>query len=275
MLRLKKALSKIKFCIGITRDINSFFKLLWNTKRFKWGLKSHNAIERYKNIVKIYKLTFKEKKLRVFLRTFTGDIAIFYEVFQNTVYELPDKCYKNAKTIVDLGANIGLATLYFHHQCPNVIIYSVEPEKSNFEILLKNLKSGTSNQNIIPLCAAIDSEDGEASIQCNGLLYNASIIKLNKNMPVVKTISMKTFFEKFNIESIDILKVDIEGTEKRLFEGDTDWLEKVRYLLIEFHSEIIKAFCIKVLTSKNFEIHLMKSESENNHVYRAARNNTK
>lgn len=271
MLRLKEAVSKTIFCIGITRSSNSFFKLLWNTKKFKWRQAvTSNTV--YNDIEETYKLTFKGKPFQVTLRTYSGDIAIFYEIFRNRVYQLPDECYKNANTIVDLGANTGLATLYFHHHCPNAFIYSVEPEESNFNMLLKNLKSGIIKQNIIPLHAAIDSEDGEASIQINVLRYNSSIIAADKNSAMVRTISMKTLCNRFSIERIDILKIDIEGTELRLFEGEINWLEKVKYLLIEFHSDVIKAFCMEILISKNFTMHKIKTANENSHLFWAVNN---
>ncbi len=271
MIRIKKAISKIMFCNSISRDSNSFFKLLWNTKKFKRRQAATSVIV-CNDVEETYNLKFKEKPFKVFLRTFSGDIAIFYEIFWNSVYQLPDECYKNTNTIVDLGANIGMATLYFRHQCPDAFIYSVEPEESNFKLLLKNLKSGILKQNIIPLQAAIDSEDGEASIQINGLLYNSSITAANKNYATIKTISMQTLCNRFNIERIDILKIDIEGTEKRLFEGDIDWLEKVKYLLIEFHSDVIKAFCMEILISKNFTVYLIKTANENSLLFRAVNN---
>lgn len=271
MLLLIKAINKILFCHSITRDSNSFFKLLWNTKKFKWRQAAVFNKANY-DVEGTYNLTFNQQPFQIYLRTFSGDIAIFYEIFWNKVYQLPDKCYKNANTIVDLGANTGLATLYFHHHCPNAFIYSVEPEESNFNMLLKNLKSGIIKQNIIPLHAATDSEDGEASIQINVLRYNSSIIAADKNSAMVRTISMKTLCNRFSIERIDILKIDIEGTELRLFEGEINWLEKVKYLLIEFHSDVIKAFCMEILISKNFTMHKIKTANENSHLFWAVNN---
>jgi FkbM family methyltransferase len=271
MLRLNKAINKFLFCYSITRDSNSFFKLLWNTKKFKWK-QAATSSKAYYNVEEKYNLAFNQQTFQVFLRTFSGDIAIFYEIFWNKVYQLPVECYKNANTIVDLGANIGLATLYFRHQCKNAFIYSVEPEESNFKMLLKNLKSGIIKKNIIPLHAAIDSKDGEASIQINGLLYNSTIIAANENSALVRTISMKTLCNRFNINRIDILKIDIEGTEKRLFEEDIDWLEKVKYLLIEFHSDAIKAFCIEILVSKSFMMHPIKTFNKNSRLFWAVNN---
>ncbi len=275
MLRLRQAVNKIRFCTNISGDSVTFLKLLMNTKRFKWRQKSVAAKRFYNDPEETYHFQLEQKTLTIFLRTFSGDIAIFYEIFWNKVYQLPEDWYKNAQTIVDLGANIGLATHYFRHHCPDAVIYSVEPEQSNYKLLLKNLHTGILQQNIIPLNAAIDAEDGEASIQVNGFLYNSSITVASQNSPMVKTISMKTLLNRFNMERIDILKIDIEGTEKRLFDGEIDWLDKVKYLLIEFHSAIIKSFCIETLVSKGFLIHPVKPGNGNCYLFRAVNNNIK
>ncbi len=275
ILRLRQAINKVLFCAGISGDSATFLKLLRNTKRFKWSQKAGASLKVNNDAEETYDLRLKQKAFKIYLRTFSGDIAIFYEIFWNKVYKLPGDSYRNVETIVDLGANVGLATLYFRHQYPDGVIYSVEPEPSNYELLLKNLNNEILHQNIVPMHAAIDAEDGEAAVHVNGLLYNATITAANNTGSVVKMISMKTLLNKFNIERIDLLKIDIEGTEQRLFEENTEWLDKVRHLLIEFHSELIKSFCTEVLVSKGFSIHPIKAGNGNSYLLRAVNENIK
>jgi FkbM family methyltransferase len=47
--------------------------------------------------------------------------------------------------------------------------------------------------------------------------------------------TIQQIIEMAGFESIDILKVDIEGAEVELFKGNTDWLSRVQWLAIEFH----------------------------------------
>ena len=171
-----------------------------------------------------------------------------------------------------MGANIGLASTYFRLTSPDAFIYAIEPEPSNFQLLLINLHAGIVNNNIIPLQAAIDLEDGEASIQANDMRYNSTIIQSTNNHDIVRTLSMRTLLKEFSIERIDILKIDIEGMEKRLFEGDITWLEQVRYILVEFHSEAIKVFCINVLLSKNYTVHPIKTGNQHSNLFWAEQN---
>lgn len=52
----------------------------------------------------------------------------------------------------------------------------------------------------------------------------------------IRAISINEIMLKYNIDHIDILKIDIEGSEKELFqEGFESWLSKTSLLIIELH----------------------------------------
>ena len=71
------AFRKFIFCYSITADLSSFVRLLINTKRYRYAKKPvvHSAIPLP------YHLRLNGKRKTIFLRTYTGDIEIFYEVF--------------------------------------------------------------------------------------------------------------------------------------------------------------------------------------------------
>jgi FkbM family methyltransferase len=189
------------------------------------------------------------------------------------VYQLPWDYTNTIKTIIDLGANTGLASFYFQHNFPGAKIYCIEPDPGNFNQLLQNLEPGITAGHIVPLKAAIDKTDGEASLIISQMRYNSSIapaMKGSENM--VRTISMKTLVKTNGLTRIDLLKIDIEGSEQRLFENDTDWLYAVKHIFIEFHSTQIKEFCIKVLLSKNFSLYPVANKTGNTLLYRALNN---
>ncbi|MEP6700783.1 MAG: FkbM family methyltransferase [Bacteroidota bacterium] len=271
--RLNQVIHKFFFCWQISSDPSTFLKLIWNSKKFRWNPQPAISKIAIDERAPAYNFQFNGKYRTVFLRTHSGDIAIFYEVFWNKVYELPAEIYKDAKTIVDLGANIGLATLYFRQVNEHARIFALEPEPGNFELLTGNLRTDIINQHVIAICAAIDSEDGEASVQLGEMSYNSMISRNSNRKPSVRTISMQTLLEEFSIERIDILKIDIEGSEKRLFEGETTWLERVNYILIEFHSEVIRDFCADVLQSRNYILHAIQTGNNRSNLFWAGKNN--
>src|SRR5689334_9097667 len=72
------------------------------------------------------------------------DTFTFYEVFLKRVYRAGLPLPQGA-TVVDCGANIGLASAYFALHTPNIRITAVEPEPTNFSLLERNLAGINAN----------------------------------------------------------------------------------------------------------------------------------
>lgn len=193
----------------------------------------------------------------IFLRNKTYDIHIFYQIFvkEDLQFEYKD----SVKTILDCGANIGLATLYYQKKFPQAKIISIEPEKRNYNLLIKNtegypnistLENGVYGSD----CGleVVDIGEGEASYRTMGV---------NENQKVLQTISCRSInslIDEFELNKVDILKMDIEGSEKEcLFSPKIEWLSKTRYFLVEIHENIypgLKKEILKIIppTSKIF-----------------------
>jgi len=56
-----------------------------------------------------------------------------------------------------------------------------------------------------------------------------------EDAPLVPGMTIHHIMEMAGFESIDVLKVDVEGAEVEIFKGNTDWLNRVGWLVIEFH----------------------------------------
>src|SRR5207302_1206777 len=89
----------------------------------------------------------------VWLRPSTSDVTVFEQVFVDRNYDVDafpqitalrgkyEELLSSGKTpvIIDCGANIGLAAVWFKHQFPRAAIVAIEPSPSNYRILLRNL----------------------------------------------------------------------------------------------------------------------------------------
>ncbi len=64
-------------------------------------------------------------------------MLVYREIFIKQHYEFLVK--KSPEVIIDAGANIGLASIYFANKYPKAKIIAIEPEKGNFAILKKNV----------------------------------------------------------------------------------------------------------------------------------------
>lgn len=174
------------------------------------------------------------------LRIDDSDIRVFKQIFVDNEYDslnLPEA----AKTIIDLGANIGLSALFFIKKFPNSHIVAVEPDAINFSIMEKNLEKFS--KSISFLQAAIWPTDGEVSLveedddhaSLGAWGYRTEASNGNSGLSV-KAVTIPTIMKQYGMDFVDILKVDIEGAEYELFEKNyEDWIDKVGLIIIETH----------------------------------------
>ena len=181
--------------------------------------------------------------LRVRLRT--SDIDAWIQVFEGREYEcLPTF---QPKTIIDAGANVGMATVYFANRYPEARIVAVEPETSNFCLLQKNVAP---YPNVTPIQAALWSENTLLSLIDPGLGkwgYRTSRIDAAMNdrtSQKVAAFTVEQIMSDYEFDSVDILKIDIEGAEKEVFENSSPWINRVRLLIVELH-EHLKPGCTR------------------------------
>ena len=171
------------------------------------------------------------------IRPGTTDLWTVMETFERKMYaplcSLPD-----AKVIIDLGANIGDSAVYFAKAYPNAKIIAVECDDCNFQVLLNNVKRYS---NVIPVKAAIWGNNKKLLIKSgqgeNSICVCAAGRECLANS--VKGLTMHDLIKTFGIEKIDILKIDIEGAEKNLFEHDCSWLSIVQTIGIELHDSSV------------------------------------
>ena len=174
------------------------------------------------------------------LRIDDSDIRVFKQIFVDNEYDslnLPE----TAKTIIDLGANIGLSALFFIKKFPTSRIVAVEPDAVNFSIMEKNLEKFS--KSISFLQAAIWPTDGEVSLveedddhaSLGAWGYRTEASNGNSGLSV-KAVAIPTIMKQYDMDFVDILKVDIEGAEYELFEKYyEDWIDKVGLIIIETH----------------------------------------
>lgn len=176
----------------------------------------------------------------ILLRKDTTDLETFDEIFVAEIYASVCKLQK-CDYIVDLGANIGLASLMFVMRYPKARIFALEPAEENFSLLQHNLSTGLKSGRIQAEQAAIWNSSTVLKIEhmTEGRFSGTRVADHSKDAAAdsVRAYAMPTLLERAGFPHIDLLKVDIEGAEVALLEGDTSWLEKVNLLAIEFHGD--------------------------------------
>lgn len=197
---------------------------------------------------------------RVCVRLGTSDVTTYRSVVLAEEYaaDLPF----TPRTIVDLGANIGLAAVWFAKRYPGARIVAVEPDRGNFALLEANTVALPQVQ---PACAAIWAEDRVVHMVDPGLgPWGLRVAEPTEAGPGVdvEAISMPTLMERFELERIDLLKIDVEGAERRLFDGDVAWLERVGAIAIELHDRF-EPGCSRAFyrVTESFDVELHRGEN--------------
>lgn len=126
-----------------------------------------------------------------------------------------ERCYdetfkhKEDLTVLDIGANIGLFALYIQSRAKSV--YCLEPTPSHFEILKENTKN---YNNIQPLNIALSPVDGD--IDFYTCFENSTMNSLDSRHGekiIVKGKKIGTLLNDLELNHVDFVKLDIEGSE--------------------------------------------------------------
>jgi FkbM family methyltransferase len=188
----------------------------------------------------------RELNRHVTIRPGTSDLRCLAKVFVDYEYVIPFET--NPRLIVDAGANIGLATLYFSSKFPGTQIIAIEPEQSNYDLLVRNC-SGMAD--ITPWHAAVWNTD--TSLQIANPDAEKWAFTVTPGIPNgcrIKAVTIPQILADSGHDTIDILKLDIEGAERELFQdGCEEWLVRVKMIIIELHDRTVPG-CSRAFYSK-------------------------
>ncbi|PZP52396.1 MAG: hypothetical protein DI598_00770 [Pseudopedobacter saltans] len=246
-------ISKFFFCLKVSSSAKVLLSLIRNTKIYSRTYKNHTynaSLEGY-----IYPLKMSHQIVHFYIRTFTGDFDVFYEIFWRKVYSLPNNFGLNmCETIVDLGANVGFFSMFYGLKYPKAKFICVEPEKNNVNCLSKNLA-------FLPQvhieATGISSKKISVNVTKAAYAYNFAIQEVATTNDSIQTITMSELFKKYQLSSIDLLKIDIEGEEADLLSNDNKWLDNVRSIIVELHGDFTIDRLTDLLRPFGFKVYYM------------------
>ncbi len=202
------------------------------------------------------------------LRYGSSDKKVFKQIFVDKEYSPLVDLIKSKglgseiKTIIDAGANIGLAAIYFSNEFSNSNkIICIEADQNNTQILLKNSADFGLSAKVRILNKALWSKSNLKLAISNEFRDGqnwSKAVKLNSSSEnFIESISFSDILLDEGVDIVDILKIDIEGAEVELFESHA-WLqlllERVKFMAIEIHEEVFSlSDAIERLHSVNFQ----------------------
>ena len=247
---IKRGLLIVPSALSHSADVSSFLKLLRIMILYRIGnrlrnMRPVNADHCVKLMVRVH-----GAKIPVQIRLNRGDPYSLVEVLLGDEYTdyLPRGF--EIKTVVDLGANIGMFSLLCAAVFPGADLFCVEPDPANSEQLRRNL-AGISASSTTALEGAVWTHDGAGTLITSSAATEHSMLEASQNTGSVeiKCYTMESILRLTEVSEIDLLKVDIEGAERELLEHCDTWIERVKVMLLELHPSIT-GFDIQKLKAK-------------------------
>jgi len=223
---------------GSTNEILSENKLINELKEYGYRVTSqHNC----------FVLSNETEGIQLFCRKFSSDVHVLWQMYirheLTPLINLVKARQLPVNTIFDIGSNIGLAAIRLSHAFPRARIYAVEPAPDNFRLLELNIAA-----NAIP-----------AVLLPTGVWHKAARLYFDRSFrdgkdwaiamtdvptgdptAYVDAISLNDVVARYGITAIDLLKIDIEGGERYIFNEAREGLEFLAIttvIAIEIHDE--------------------------------------
>jgi len=204
-----------------------------------------------------YRLKLKNREIFFTARPGTTDGNIIRINFfrGSELYVAPSAI--DPEVIFDVGAHIGVVSVYYSVMYPRAKIYAFEPFPGNFNLL--KINAASNSDKIIPIQKGIGNKEGRFTYYFSdnpsnfggGTFKNIGCDRRKKFRFPVTTI--KKFIREEKIKKIDILKVDTEGMEFDIITNiPTDILKKIKLIVGECHG--IKDLELFLYLSKFFNL---------------------
>jgi FkbM family methyltransferase len=174
-----------------------------------------------------------------------SQLRVLTEVYADDSYAVDG--LSDPRTIVDLGANVGLAVLYFKARWPDARVIAVEPHPETFRRLQENTRH---LQGVQLVNAAITKTSGPVALFVGERSTASSLQPTADRLDHhdVAGLSLDDLAEQWSIDHVDLLKLDIEGAEGEVLVG-SKLLDRARRVVFEFHHGLSAVGLFEILAA--------------------------
>lgn len=169
------------------------------------------------------------------------EFAVFVEVFVARHYSHPHVDLRSCTSIVDVGANVGMASIWFARECPNARVFAVEPAPLPLERLRRNITANRLEERVIVIPAAIAVQSGTGFVESIGSSVNGRFTSTvgaasaRVEVTEVQAVTLADVLEPAGGRA-DLMKLDCEGGEYAVLDESNHLvLQQVRSVVGEYH----------------------------------------
>lgn len=190
-------------------------------------------------------------------------IQMLREIFSLHVYDPPFLSIEPEDVVVDIGASIGVFSVYARLKTENRVI-AYEPCKYPYEVLMKNIN--VNHLDIEARRCAVGSEEKLQKLyiaerEGGHSFYGPNISGSFEEYEEVETITLDQLCESHGLNQIDFLKLDCEGAEFDILLSNPSSLERVSKIALEFHDNVSShdhADLVSLLAKRHFHVQVNK-----------------
>ena len=160
------------------------------------------------------------------------------EIFLKKDYgEMPDN-----STIVDLGANIGVFTVYATTTARNVTVYAYEPLEDFYNLMKENVQLNRQTDSVRCFNSAVAGEATTRTLYVKGTdFYFPTLVGKESNNGQesieVRCTTLADIIDANQLKRIDMLKMDCEGAEYEiLYPTQVRYFERIKEIRMEYHN---------------------------------------
>lgn len=233
-----RQLLKFVRVFGLSKGVRLWASLVWQQSR-------HATL-----------LTLRVPGTAAPIRLRPRDLPIFWQIMvmrENDFSELPqckraEAAYRSIllagerPVIVDCGGHVGLSSVWFASRFPEATVYVVEPDAANYKLLQENTAA---YKGVTALNGGIWSRScdlgianpnsGSASFQ----LREQGNLELPASGGALRGYTIDEIAAREPNQQLFLVKIDVEGAESEVFEGETDWLGETAVVIIELHDWLL------------------------------------
>jgi FkbM family methyltransferase len=195
----------------------------------------------------------------LYYRPGTSDLQAIKQMLFQQFYQTIAQC-DEPQFILDCGGNVGAATIYFLSKYPNTHVTVVEPDPANFTVCKQNLDQYIRKGQVTCLQSAIWHRQTGLKL-VNGGLGREWEVEVREcvsgEIPDLEAIDIGTILTRSGYDTIDILKIDIEGAERKILSFDSRferWLDRTQHMAIELHGDDCRQIFLDAMSAYDYEL---------------------
>lgn len=184
------------------------------------------------------------------IREGTTDAQVVWYVLRQRAHLPPAALDLTPRSILDLGANIGVAAAHFAVSFPSARVVAVEPDPENAELCRANLARWPDRCEVIEAAAWTS----RAHVALQGEAADARRVEPTVS-GTVEALPIDELVERAAVDGVvDYLKMNVEGAEQALLAGAASWAHCVRCLRVEVHPPYRVEDCATDLAGLGFDV---------------------